>query len=293
MDKYINKENNKKLLNKIIENGVETNEEKEIYLKYLHDNMDELILKNKENNKNNLKNIFKYFLKHYKKFHCKNDKRMLLSFLLYVCVTFYACIAFCIELAIKSEINTYNIYSWKIWLGLVSFPVVKSIIKAITKSYLPNKKKIKLEFNKNMKDLKEEIKYVNNLEFSKSKEISNNNYHEERYLLSTEEKNNIYFKITNLITTMLDINNQEERNKLILKTRDILTKFNEARIKFESIDPSHEHLILQDKVIIYNEISYELEKLEKEVEILLNKQNRIEEDNQKVKSLYDGLKRIQ
>lgn len=293
MDKYINKENNKKLLNKIKENGVETNEEKEIYLKYLHDHMDELILINKENNKNNLKNIFKYFLKHYKKFHCKNDKRKLLSFLLYVYVTFYAFIAFCIELAIKSEINTYNIYSWKIWLGLVSFPVVKSIIKAITKSYLPNKKKIKLEFNKNMKDLKEEIKYINNLEFNKSKEISNNNYHEERYLLSTEEKNNIYIKITNLITTMLDINNQEERNKLILKTRDILTKFNEARIKFESIDPSHEHLILQDKVIIYNEISYELEKLEKEVEILLNKQNRIEEDNQKVKSLYDGLKIIQ
>ena len=76
--------------------------------------------------------------------------------------------------------------------------------------------------NKNKKELKEEIEYVNSLHFKKEKEEKNANYHEERYILGTKEKTTIYKRIADIIVKLKDVNNQEKMQQLITKVQNIL-----------------------------------------------------------------------
>ena len=290
MNKYLSQKNYKQIMNRILNNGIQNNEEKQFYLDYLNEKMQNLISQNKIDNKENFINIFfKYLWKHYT--HLHNDDHLDFISLYYAPSIFGV-----LFVGLPIEIGLYhtldNLYALKLFIGLMVLPVVISFIRGIFKTYLPNRKKLKFEFNKNKKELKEEIEYVNSLHFKKEKEEKNANYHEERYILGAKEKTTIYKRIADIIVKLKDVNNQEKMQQLITKVQNILQEFEEAIKKFENINPSEEHLIIQDKIGIYSKISFKLDEVEQELENLLHKQERIEEDNRQIENLNNKLKTL-
>ena len=290
MNKYLSQKNYKQIMNRILNNGIQNNEEKQFYLDYLNEKMQNLISQNKIDNKENFRNIFsKYLWKHYT--HLHNDDN--LDFIeLYYALSIFGVLIVGLPIEIGLYHTLDNLYALKLFIGLMVLPVVISFIRGIFKTYLPNRKKLKFEFNKNKKELKEEIEYVNSLHFKKEKEEKNANYHEERYILGAKEKTTIYKRIADIIVKLKDVNNQEKMQQLITKVQNILQEFEEAIKKFENINPSEEHLIIQDKIGIYSKISFKLDEVEQELENLLHKQERIEEDNRQIENLNNKLKTL-
>ena len=290
MNEYFSTKNNNQILDRILNNGIQNNEEKQFYLSYLQEKSNKLISKNKEDNKNNFKNIFKDFWHYYKNFH--RGTTFAKDLIIYIYYFFIIGILFLspiVELGIFKTLS--NLYGLKVCLGMIFIPVIKSFVPGLI-HYLSNKKRIKLDFNKNKTALKEEIEYVNNLYFEKEKQQTNDNYYEERYLLGDKEKTNIYKRIADIVLKLKDIDNIQDCQQLIVKVDNILLKFDETRMKLENINPSEAHLIIQDKISIYSKISFELDEVEQELERLLNKQERIKEDNRQIQELNNKLKKL-
>lgn len=262
-----------KIINKVLNADIENELEKEIYLEYLDEQMNELIQKNKADKRMMLKQIFSNWKEFYKDFHSGGGSGTKHTF-----VGMYYALA----------ILFWQFGSAQIFLGLVSVPVIISMIKSINKFYLSNKKN-KLEFNINKKNLENEIIAVKEITFEKEEtkqqkeDISNSVDKNEKYILDAKEKTKIYDKITCLLIKIKGISDDSLRAQFALELTNIVNDFNNERINLENLNQDNQYLILKDKFNVELSISLRLDDLERELNNVLNKENRMEEDSVKVK----------
>ena len=287
------KKDKDKIIEKVINGNIETKEEKEVYLEYLNGTMNNLINQNKEDKRDNFKKIFKDWLDIYKSNRDIKDGYIKYNGVLPGFVDLFSLsslIAFIIEI-----LTLHTFISLTILLSLQSILIFKSLAKSIFKKYFPSKKQIKLKFIKEKRELEEEIKKVEKLQFEgeKKQAIADINYsHEERYLFDAKEKTKTYERITNLIIKIKDIENEEMKKRLAFELQQVLRAFDEARIKFEKLSPNAQNLLIQDKVKVEMYVETELDKLENEIETFMNKETRMAEDSKIVKTLSDELTKI-
>jgi len=287
------KKDKDKIIEKVINGDIENKEEKEIYLEYLNNMMNNLIKQNKEDKKDNLKNIFKDWLKNYKSFRSVKDGYIIYHGFLpgFVdLISVSALVAFVIEI-----LTSHTFISLTILLFMQSIPIIISLVKSIFKNYLSSRKQTRLNFAERKQELEDEIKEVSKLQFQEEKEqdmVKETYSHEERFLLDSKEKTKTYERITTLIIKVKKIENKEIQKRLAFELEKVLHVFDDARIKFENLSPNAEYLLLQDKIKIENFVEVELEKIENEIDQMIVKETRMEEDKEIVKQLSDELGRI-
>ena len=284
-----------KIIEKVLNGDIENEQEKNVYLEYLNKQLIKMEKKYKENNRDNFKHLFHYWLINYKDFHWNYSMGGFTAFIpIFLVICFLIlCVGLPIELSLL-HIDFTKSYSLKIIIFTGLIPSVSSLIKAITKNYFSTKKIIKEKFLKEKNILIEEIEDVKKMQFEKEnikddKDILNTTSNE-RYILNTKEKTKIYEKITSILIKIKEIDNVETRANLALKLIEIVNDFDTLRIKLENLNPEEEYLVLKNKVDVELSISLRLDELERKLYEVLNKEERMEKDSVKVKSILDELK---
>ena len=175
-----------------------------------------------------------------------------------------------------------------------SVPILTYIVKYLNKR-LPKLSK----FFKKHQLIKNKIKQLEKLKFKENVEVlenSNedkinknlNSTYDERFLLDASFKTNFYERLTSLVSK---INNLDENDQKMfaLKLHSLVKEFEFNKNKLEDINPDDVNLILNDKYKIKNILLFKLDELEKLYIRLIEKSNRIEEDDIKIKKIIQDL----
>ncbi len=285
----MHKKDKEKIINKVRNNDIENNIEKEIYLEYLNDELKNLKLKNRFDNLVLIKDIFVYFKVEYDYIHAEKHDFFIFFYLFCITIGLGGILA---EMAVYETVK--NLYFLKSSLGFASIPVIFSLIISMVKFSIPNKIKLNLSFKEHKEKLKEEIKAVQELKFEndKSKEQDNNNIfaNNERYILNSKEKTKIYETINNLLIKIKNLPESKEKTYYAIELNSIVMDFDNKRINLENLNPNNQNLIINNKVNIELSILQRLNNLDNQINSFLNKENRMEEDKVKVKNILDELK---
>lgn len=286
------KKDKEKIIKKVLFGKVENNLEKEVYLEYLNEELKNLKVNNIFDNLVLIKDAFVDLLENYKEIY--NEKYELFGYF-FTIGFLIGCIATSIELAILGTLK--NLYFLKSSIGFASIPVIFSLIIATIstfKFYISEKIQLILRFIDHKKELKEKIKDVKELEFEKEETKEQDNHKilddNERYILNDKEKTKIYERINDLLKKIKGLPESKEKTYYALELTSIVMDFDNKRINLENLNSNNQNLIIDNKVNVELYILQRLNNLESQINSFLNKENRMEEDKVKVKTILDELK---
>ena len=98
---------------------------------------------------------------------------------------------------------------------------------------------------------------------------------EDKEILDKNNQVDIYERIINILVRIKELENEEIKQRLAFKLEKVSQVFEEARIKFEHINPQEEYLFLQDKIKIANFILKELDEIEEELVHVVSKPDKV------------------